>query len=151
MVARQKLSTRDVTGHAVGDDHVARETELSLPQNEMTPNHCEILHLRREPVDLEATESEMPVTEIDPRNVLLSPRAVRELQCIERAPGNLWAIPGEIERLPIRNIHESLGAVCEFAGLDDTGIRICRHSSVSKMPLWARIPMTGCLLRHSGL
>lgn len=84
-------------GHAVGDDHMARKTELSLPQNEMTPNHREILHLRREQVELEATESAMPVTKIDPRNVLLSPRAVRELQCIEGVPGNLWAIPGEIE------------------------------------------------------
>ena len=112
----------------------------------------EILHLRWEQVDLEAAELVLPATKTGPRNVSLSPRAVRVLQSIERVPGNPWVIPGRVEGKPMRNIDEAWGVVCELAGLKDTRIHDCRHSFASRaLALGENLPMIGRLLGHSEL
>ena len=112
----------------------------------------EILHLRWEQVDLEAAELVLPATKTGPRNVSLSPRAVRVLQSIDRMPGNPWVIPGRIEGRPMRNIDEAWGVVCELAGLDNTRIHDCRHSFASRaLALGENLPMIGRLLGHSEL
>ena len=112
----------------------------------------EILHLRWEQMDLEAAELVLPATKTGPRNVSLSPRAVRVLKSIERVSGNPWVIPGRIEGRPMRNIDEAWGVVCELAGLKDTRIHDCRHSFASRaVGLGENLPMIGRLLGHSEL
>ena len=110
----------------------------------------EILHLRWEQVDVEAAELVLAATKTGPRNVSLSPRAVRVLKSIERVPGNPWVIPGRVEGRPMRNIDEAWGVVCELAGLTDTRIHDCRHSFASRaLALGENLPMIGRLLGHS--
>ena len=112
----------------------------------------EILHLRWEQVDLEAAELVLAATKTGPRNVSLSPRAVRVLKSIERVPGNPWVIPGRVEGRPMRNIDEAWGVVCKLAGLKDTRIHDCRHSFASRaLALGENLPMIGRLLGHSEL
>ena len=103
-------------------------------------------------MDLEAVELVLPATKTGPRNVSLSPRAMRVLKSIERVPGNPWVIPGRIEGRPMRNIDEAWGVVCELAGLKDTRIHDCRHSFASRaLALGENLPMIGRLLGHSEL
>ena len=112
----------------------------------------EILHLRWEQVDVEAAELVLAATKTGPRNVSLSPRAVRVLKSIERVPGNPWVIPGRVEGRPMRNIDEAWGVVCKLAGLTDTRIHDCRHSFASRaLALGENLPMIGRLLGHSEL
>lgn len=110
------------------------------------------MHYGWEQVDLEAPELVLPATKTGPRNVSLSPRAVRVLQSIERVPGSSWVIPGRVEGRPMRNIDEAWGVVCELAGLEDTRIHDCRHSFASRaLALGENLPMIGRLLGHSEL
>ena len=112
----------------------------------------EILHLRWEQVDLEAAELRLPDTKTGPRQVALSPRAVRVLEGIPRVADSPWVIPGRVEGKPMRNIDEAWGVVCELAGLEDTRIHDCRHSFASRaLALGENLPMIGRLLGHSEL
>ena len=112
----------------------------------------EILHLRWKQVDLEAAELVLADSKTGPRNVSLSPRAMRVLKSIERVPGNPWVIPGRVEGRPMRNIDEAWGVVCDLADLKDTRIHDCRHSFASRaLALGENLPMIGRLLGHSEL
>ena len=77
----------------------------------------EILHLKWE--DLDAAELHMPDTKTGPRNVSLSPAAVRVLQEMPRVGDSPWVIPGRVEGRPMRNIDEAWWAVCHMEGLKD--------------------------------
>ena len=106
--------------------------------------------LRWEQVDLEAAELRLPDSKTGPRQVALSPRAVRVLEGIARLPDSPWVIPGMVAGRPMRNIDEAWGVVCELAGLTDTRIHDCRHSFASRaLALGENLPMIGRLLGHS--
>ena len=97
----------------------------------------EILHLRREQVDLEAPEPILLDSKTGPRKVSFSPRAVVVLKIIEQVPSK---IPGRVEGRPMRNIDEAWRGCSASSSASRTPASTTADTVLRPVrSLWARI------------
>ena len=109
----------------------------------------EILTLRWEHVDLDASEIHLADGKTGARTVHLSPAAVRVLDALPRKPGNPWVIPGRKPGTHMTDIDGAWETVRARAGLDDVRIHDIRHSFASRaLALGEGLPIIGRLLGH---
>ena len=110
----------------------------------------EILTLRWEKVDLEASELRLSDSKTGPRAISLSPEAVRVLAKVPRVPNNPWVIPGQIKGSYMRNVNDPWKIIRKRAGLEDVRLHDLRHSYASRaLALGESLPMIGKLLGHT--
>ena len=110
----------------------------------------EILTLRWEDVDLEASEIRLTDSKTGPRTVPLPPAAVRVLAGLPRAAGNPWVIAGRKPGAHLAYLAYYWYRVRERAGLDDVRIHDLRHSFASRaLALGESLSMIGKLLGHT--
>ena len=109
----------------------------------------EIAMLRWEDVDLEGGELRLRDAKTGPRQVALSPAAVRVLSAIPRHADNPWVIPGRKPGTWLSNLNVSWLVVRGRADLDDVRLHDLRHSFASRaLALGESLSMIGKLLGH---
>ena len=109
----------------------------------------EIVTLRWEDVDLEAGELRLRDAKTGPRQVALSPAAVRVLSAIPRVVDTPWVIAGRKPGTRIANLNASWLVVRARAGLEDVRLHDLRHSFASRaLALGESLSMIGKLLGH---
>ena len=109
----------------------------------------EIVTLRWEDVDLEAGELRLRDAKTGPRQVALSPAAVRVLSAIPRHADNPWVIAGRKPGTRLSNLNASWLVVRARAGLEDVRLHDLRHSFASRaLALGESLSMIGKLLGH---
>ena len=109
----------------------------------------EIVTLRWEDVDLEAGELRLRDAKTGPRQVALSPAAVRVLSAIPRVVDNPWVIAGRKPSTRLANLNASWLVVRARAGLEDVRLHDLRHSFASRaLALGESLTMIGKLLGH---
>ena len=109
----------------------------------------EIVTLRWEDVDLDAGELRLRDAKTGPRQVALSPAAVRVLSAILRHADNPWVIAGRKPGSRLSNLNASWLVVRARAGLEDVRLHDLRHSSASRaLALGESLSMIGKLLGH---
>ena len=109
----------------------------------------EIVTLRWEDVDLEAGELRLRDAKTGPRQVALSPAAVRVLSAIRRHADNPWVIAGRKPGTRLANLNASWLVVRARAGLEDVRLHDLRHSFASRaLALGESLSMIGKLLGH---
>ena len=109
----------------------------------------EIVTLRWEDVDLEAGELHLRDAKTGPRQVALSPAAVRVLSTIPRHADNPWVIAGRKPGTRLGNLNTSWLAIRARAGLEDVRLHDLRHSFASRaLALGESLSMIGKLLGH---
>lgn len=109
----------------------------------------EIVSLRWEDVDLEAGELRLRDAKTGPRQVALSPAAVRVLSAIPRPADNPWVIPGRKPGTRLSNLNVSWLVVRGRADLEDVRLHDLRHSFASRaLALGESLSMIGKLLGH---
>ena len=109
----------------------------------------EIVTLRWEDVDLEAGELRLRDAKTGPRQVALSPAAVRVLSAIRRHADNPWVIAGRKPGSRLSNLNVSWLVVRARAGLEDVRLHDLRHSFASRaLALGESLSMIGKLLGH---
>ena len=109
----------------------------------------EIVTLRWEDVDLEAGELRLRDAKTGPRQVALSPAAVRVLSAIPRVVDTPWVIAGRKPGTRLANLNASWLVVRARAGLDDVRLHDLRHSFASRaLALGESLSMIGKLLGH---
>ena len=110
---------------------------------------AEIVTLRWEDVDLEAGELRLRDAKTGPRQVALSPAAVRVLSAIPRHADNPWVIAGRKPGTRFGNLNTSWLVVRARAGLEDVRLHDLRHSFASRaLALGESLSMIGKLLGH---
>ena len=110
----------------------------------------EILNLRWDRVDLEASEIRLRDSKTGPRTVQLSPAAAEVLTCIPRADGNPHVIPGASNGSPMTALQRYWVKIRTRAGLENMRLHDCRHSFASRaLALGESLPAIGRLLGHS--
>jgi len=85
----------------------------------------EIMKLRWEDVDLEAGELRLRDAKTGPRQVVLSPAAVRVLSAIPRHADNPWVIAGRKPGTRLSNLNASWLVVRERADVEDVRLPGC--------------------------
>ena len=109
----------------------------------------EIMTLRWEDVDLEAGELQLRDAKTGPRQVALSPAAVRVLSAIPRHVDNPWVIAGRKHGTRLGNPNASWLVVRGRADLEDVRLHDLRHSFASRaLALGESLSMIGKLLGH---
>ena len=109
----------------------------------------EIVTLRWEDVDLETGELRLRDAKTGPRQVALSPAAVRVLSAIPRHADNPWVIAGRRPDTRIGNLNPSWLVVRARADLEDVRLHDLRHSFASRaLALGESLSMIGKLLGH---
>ena len=109
----------------------------------------EIVTLRWEDVDLNAGELRLRDAKTGPRQVALSPAAVRVLSAIRRHADNPWVIAGRKSGSRLSNLNVSWLVVRARAGLEDVRLHDLRHSFASRaLALGESLSMIGKLLGH---
>ena len=109
----------------------------------------EIVTLRWEDVDLETGELRLRDAKTGPRQVALSPAAVRVLSAIPRHADNPWVIAGRRPGTRLGNLNPSWLVVRAHADLEDVRLHDLRHSFASRaLALGESLPMIGKLLGH---
>ena len=109
----------------------------------------EIVTLRWEDVDLEAGELRLRDAKTGPRQVALSPAAVRVLSAILRHADYPWVIAGHKPGSRLSNLNASWLVVRARAGLEDVRLHDLRHSFASRaLALGESLSMIGTLLGH---
>ena len=109
----------------------------------------EIMNLRWEDVDLEAGELRLRDAKTGPRQVALSPAAVRVLSAIPRHADNPWVIAGRKPGTRLGNPNSSWLVVRGRADLKDVRLHDLRHSFASRaLALGESLSMIGKLLGH---
>ena len=110
----------------------------------------EIVTLRWEDVDLDASELRLPDGKTGARLVPLSPVAAAVLSRLPRIAGNPWVIPGSKPGAHLSDLQPPWERVRRRAGLDDVRIHDLRHSFASRaLALGESLPMIGKLLGHT--
>ena len=106
----------------------------------------EIVGLRWEDVHLESNEVRLADSKTGPRNVSLSPAAVRVLADLPRPAGNPWVIAGAKPGARLPHITYYWYRVRKRAGLEDVRLHDMRHSFASRaLALGVPLPMIpGC-------
>ena len=109
----------------------------------------EIMMLRWEDVDLEAGELRLRDAKTGPRQVALSPAAVRVLSVIPRHADNPWVVSGRKPGTRLGNPNASWLVVRARADLEDVRLHDLRHSFASRaLALGESLSMIGKLLGH---
>ena len=109
----------------------------------------EIVTLRWEDVDLEAGELRLRDAKTGPRQVALSPAAVRVLSAIPRVVDTPWVIAGRKPGTRLANLNAPWLVVRARAGLEDVRLHDLRHSFASRaLALGESLSMIGKLLGH---
>ena len=109
----------------------------------------EIVTLRWEDVDLETGELRLRDAKTGPRQVALSPAAVRVLSAIPRHAGDPWVIAGRRPGTRLANLNASWLVVRARADLEDVRLHDLRHSFASRaLALGESLSMIGKLLGH---
>ena len=109
----------------------------------------EIVTLRWEDVDLEAGELRLRDAKTGPRQVALSPAAVRVLSAIRRHADNPWVIAGRKPGTRLGNLNASWLVVRDRAELENVRLHDLRHSFASRaLALGESLSMIGRLLGH---
>jgi integrase len=109
----------------------------------------EILGLRWDDVNFEAGELRLRDAKTGPRQVSLSPAAVRVLSAIPRHADTPWVISGRKPGTRLGNLNASWLVVRARAGLEDVRIHDLRHSFASRaLALGESLAMIGKLLGH---
>ena len=109
----------------------------------------EILTLRWEHVDLDASEIHLADGKTGARAVHLSPSAVRVLAALPRKPGNPWVVPGHKPGMHMTDSDGAWETIRARAGLHDVGIHDIRHSFASRVLAFGEgLPIIGRLLGH---
>jgi len=109
----------------------------------------EILTLRWEDVDLDASELRLRDAKTGPRSVALSPPARRVLAALPHLPDNPWVIAGTKPGARFSNLNNAWIVIRARAELDDVRIHDLRHSFASRaLALGESLPMIGKLLGH---
>ncbi|MCY4468292.1 MAG: tyrosine-type recombinase/integrase [Thiotrichales bacterium] len=109
----------------------------------------EIMKLRWEDVDLEGGELRLRDAKTGPRQVALSPAAVRVLSAIPRHVDNPWVTAGRKPGTRLGNPNASWLVVRARADLEDVRLHDLRHSFASRaLALGESLSMIGKLLGH---
>ena len=109
----------------------------------------EIVTLRWEDVDLEAGELRLRDAKTGPRQVALSPAAVRVLSAIPRHADNPWVIAGRKPGTRLGNLNASWLVIRDRAELENVRLHDLRHSFASRaLALGESLSMIGRLLGH---
>ena len=110
----------------------------------------EIMTLRWEDVDLEATALRLPDSKTGAKVVHLGGPAVAVLRGVPRFGGNPWVIAGRRPGSRIASLHYPWSRIRKRAGLDDVRLHDLRHSFASGGLLVGEdLTMIGKLLGHS--
>ena len=98
---------------------------------------------------MEAGELRLRDAKTGPRQVALSPAAVRVLSAIPRVVDNPWVIAGRKPGTRLANLNASWLVVRARAGLEDVRLHDLRHSFASRaLALGESLTMIGKLLGH---
>ena len=137
-------------GEAVADGKVSVHAAGAIRLLMLTGCRCnEILTLKWEDVDLDASEFRLRDSKTGPRAVSLSAAAVKVLADLPRVPHNPWVIAGRVKGTHMKNLNAPWGVVRARADLEDIRIHDLRHSFASRaLALGESLPMIGKLLGH---